>query len=167
MADPVLDELDEHIRALEADGERIRRELGTAREMRNWWAHRHTPSTPGASEPTPARVLPPDSPEDSKTVREWIIHVLSPDQRLQPAQIRDAALAAGWQTTSGHPATVIRNNLRRMREEGEVAAAGTKYFLAKASLADVEPSDGHDPFTLDDDDEPVGNGHVQEVEHAT
>lgn len=116
MSDSVLAELDAEERRLLADLERIR-------DFKAWWtSRRHEPKTAPKPPSTGAltRRLVANHANGSKTVREWIIDALNEHVSLAPPQIRDFALAAGWQTDSQHPGVVVRNTLAAMEQKGEV-----------------------------------------------
>jgi hypothetical protein len=150
--DPVLSELDAEIDRLEAAARGIQGELAKVREMRSWWAERHPvivrfDQVERADGVTVFEVL-----GRTQTLREFILRVLqSTNKPLTVAEIRDQALAMGWETTSDNKGPMVRNNLRRLIDEGLVEQPDKRRYVLRPSRS----SDGSG------DEELPANGDIQ------
>lgn len=150
--DPVLTELDAEIRRLESVSRQVEDELRKTREMRTWWAKRHPvvvtfDQLEGAERDTPVEVV-----RAQPTLRELILQVLSESARpMTVAEIRDAALELGWETTSENKHPMVRNNLRRLIEEGLVEQPSKRQYVKRRPLraswqVDDSPDGNEIPF---------------------
>ena len=132
---------DEVLTALDAEIEVLERELQKTRELRAWWAARLPSRTQAVvgmdteAEQGPfgeGRVRRPyrvGRTTHRATAKDFIVQALAEVPELTVPEIREAAKALGRQTDSAHPNTVIRNNLARLIESGQVEKDGTVYRL--------------------------------------
>jgi len=144
--DPVLDAIDDDIDAAAA-------ELRRLREFRAWWVSRNAriKRSGDAQQAMRERSGEPGEPFDEpaqpaprRTLRDFVLSVLSEGAAHGPAEIARRATDLGWSSSSRNKPTMVRNTLVALEEDGMVERHGRGWRLphhVATRLRALQPQD--------------------------